>query len=57
MRLSLQSMPLIGVNLKIINMGMTNEMKFYKIFKKKYFNQEGLASGHNSKIHKGIHSR
>jgi len=57
MRLSLQSMPLIGVNLKIINMGMTNEMKFYKIFKKNYFNQEGLASGHYSKIHKGIHSR
>jgi hypothetical protein len=25
-------MPLIGVNLKIINMGMTNQMKFYKIF-------------------------
>jgi len=27
-------MLLIGVNLKIINMGMTNQMKFYKIFKK-----------------------
>ncbi len=31
-RLSLQSMPLIRVNLKIINMGMINQMKFYKIF-------------------------
>jgi hypothetical protein len=27
-------MLLIGVNLKIINMGMTNQMKFHKIFKK-----------------------
>jgi hypothetical protein len=31
-RLSLQSMHLIGVNLKNINMGMTNQIKFYKIF-------------------------
>jgi hypothetical protein len=26
-------MPLIGVNLRNINMGMTNQRKFYKIFK------------------------